>query len=420
MKKKKVDLRISTRMAEEVCAFYGCTSPSEALTQCVKDALLKHTMHTRRKRHWTPEQTLAFVEQDKARKDQRVSLYLNEAVMESLRGYYCDRAYITDAAVVRCCVYDALNGAVTDWRLKSTDKIFYMVGQKNPQMQAFLNECFADIRNIYRIDGYAEPFTGTANVLLHTAELDAELLSDNSVDLVNLLRIIRDFPYEFKAELLSLDTDRSAVKKYRTDLLSPPCLKAPQSALLRRAAMFWVCRYFSHYGQGMGYRAVAPDAMMKKLDVIHGISERLREVDIKKRDALYFARTLANEADQFLIYFDAPYICSEEYYKHNNAKRQAFSAHTALRNRVQELRTHHICVLNYRITVSASMNKKGISDETLRRKLDQLYLNRGFHFKLKRLKNTNEQIEILLATVPFCGSQPYTTALAETEVICNA
>lgn len=420
MKKKKVDLRIDTQMAKEVCAFYGCTSPSKALKKCVKDAVLKHTMHTKKKRFWTPEQTLAFVVQDETPKDQKVSLYLKPKVMNFLRAYYCPTAYITNAAVIRCCVYDALNGAATDWHLKSKESVFYMVGQKNPQMQTLLNECFADIRNKSHIDGYAEPFTGTANVLLHTAESDTELLSDNSVDLVNLLRIIRDFPYEFKAILLSIDTDRSAFEKYGTILQSPPSLKAPQSALIHRAALFWICRYFSHFGRGNSYRASSHTAFMKKLDAIYGISERLQGVAIKKRDALYFSRMLLEHAEHFLIYFDAPYICSEEHYKQNNAKRKAFFAHTAMRNRVQELRTRHICALSYRITASASMKQKGITDERLRRELDRLYLNRGFHFKLKRLKNTNGQIEILLATVPFCGSQPYTTALAEKEVICNA
>lgn len=420
MIKKKVDLRISRQMAAEVCAFYGCIRLSEALQNSVRDAVLKHTMHTRNKRHWTPAETLALVEQDKNPKTQRVSVYLEEVVLEFLREYYCPKAYITDATTIRCCVYDTLNGAVTDWHLKPTDSVFYMVGQKNPQMQSLLNECFKDIHSVYRIDGYAEPFAGTANVLLHTGESDAEFLNDNSADLVNLLRTIRDYPYEFKAELLSMGTEHSDFDTYKKELEKPLHLKSPKSASIHRAALLWICRYCSNYGQGKHYRAITPDAVMKKLDSIYGISERLQGVDIKKRDALYFSRTLRDEAENFLIYFDAPYICSEKHYKHNNAKRKVFSAHTALRNRVQELRTRHICFLSYRITSSKSMKKKGISDEILCRELDRLYLNRGFHYRLKRLKNAKGQIEILLATEPFCESHPYNTALTETEVICNA
>lgn len=420
MKKGKVDLRISTQKAEEICRYCGCTRLSEALQNSVRDAVLKHTMHTQNKRHWTPAETLALVEQDKNPKTQRVSVYLEKVVLEFLREYYCPNACMTNTAAINCCVYDTLNGAVTDWHLKAKDSVFYMVGQKNPQMQSFLNECFEDIHSVYRIDGYAEPFAGTANVLLHTGESDAEFLNDNSADLVNLLRTIRDNPYELKAELLSLDTNRSAFGTYREELRKPLHLKASKSTLLRRAALFWLCRYLSYYGREDSYKATSRTAFMKKLDAIYGISMRLRGVDIKKRDALYFSQTLLDDAENFLIYFDAPYICSEEHYKQNNAKRKTFSGHTALRNRVQELRTRHICILSYRITSSKSMKEKGIDDETICRELDRLYLNRGFHFRLKRLKNTKGQIEILISTVPFCESHPYTTALSEREVIYHA
>lgn len=169
MRNKKVDLRISTQMAEKVCAFYGCTKLSEALQHCIKDAVLKHTMHTQNKRHWTPAETLKSVEQDRKPKTQRVSIYIEDVVLEFLRAYYSPDAYITYTAVIFCCVYDTLNGAATDWHLKPTDSIFYMVGQKNPQMQSFLNECFKDINSIYCVDGYAEPFADTANVLPLTA-----------------------------------------------------------------------------------------------------------------------------------------------------------------------------------------------------------------------------------------------------------
>ncbi|MCM1267484.1 MAG: DNA adenine methylase [Bacteroidales bacterium] len=358
-----------------------------------------------------------MVMRDTTPKNQRFSVYIEEEVLNFLRGYYCEKAYISDALTIRCCAFDVLHNAVTDWTLQNTEKIFYMVGQKNPEMLDFLNDCFDDIRSVYRIDGYAEPFTGTANVLLHAAEADAEFINDNSTDLVNLLRVIRDYAYELKVMLIKLSVNTQTFNSLNVKLQEHFCLKSSKSARIQRAVAFFFCRYITHYGAGTSYNGVSPASYLKKLDSIYSLSQRLQGVDIKKRDALYFAKVLMEDAETYLIYFDAPYICSEEYYKKNNAKHTAFSAHTALRNRVLELRQRHICVLSYRITSSESMKKRGINDETLQKKLDRLYLNRGFHYRLKPLKRTNEQVEILIATVPFTGSRPYTDPLAETEVM---
>lgn len=416
MKNGKTDIRISCKMSEEICAYYGTNKLSEAVQHCIKDVVLKHAIHTQNKRHWSPEQTLKKMEQDKTPKDKRVSVYIKKESLEFLRSYYCRRAYITDTVTIRCCIYDVLNSAVNDRELQSSDTIFFMVGQKNARMQEFLNGCFNDIRSVYRIDGYAEPFAGTANVILHSNESDAEFASDNSVDLINLLRVIRDCPYELKTELMCLEIDKASFDNLKITLQKSFLLKSSKSVLIQRAVAFYFCRYASHYGKGESYRKISSESYMRKLDSIYPLSQRLQGVDIKKRDALYFSKTLMKDAENFLIYFDAPYICSEEHYVQNNARHQAFSAHIALRNRIQELRHHHICVLSYRITTSKSMKKKGISDEMLQRKLDSLYLNRGFHYKLRQFNKAKGQIEILLSTVPFAGSHPYTLPLTETEV----
>lgn len=417
MKHGKADVRIGQNMQELICTFYETDNPAEALKRCIQDAFMKHALHIKKRRHWLPAKTLDMVMQDKAPKSRRFSVYVEEEVLEFLRTYYSPEAYISDALTIRCCVYDVLHGAVTDWTLQNSEKILYMIGQKNPEMQDFLNTCFDDLRSVYRIDGYAEPFTGTANVLLHTAESDAEFINDNSLDLVNLLRVIRDYPYELKISLTKLDINRQTFNTLKVKLQENFFLKSSKNTRIQRAVAFFFCRYITHYGAGTSYKGVSSAMYKKKLDIIHSLSLRLQDVDIKKSDALYFSKVLMEEAENYLIYFDAPYICSEEYYTKNNAKHTVFSAHTALRNRVLELRQHHICVLSYRITASKSMKKRGIYDETLQKKLDRLYLNQGFHYRLKPLKRTNEQVEILLATVPFSGSRPYTAPLTEVEVM---
>ena len=277
-------------------------------------------------------------------------------------------------------------------------------------------ESFDDIRNIHRVDGYAEPFCGTANVLLHTNESDAEFLNDNSVDLINMLRVIQKYPDELRLNLLLVPLSIDNFNTSKKVLEQPFTLKAKKAEQITRATAFYFCRYASVFGKGDYFKnKISTDGYHRRLDTIYPLSCRLQDVDIKKRDALYFAQTLSEEAENMLVYFDAPYLGTEEYYKINNRKQMIFSAHTALRNRVEKLRQKNICLLSYRITVPDSMRDNNIAVYKLRDRLDKLYLNQGFYFRLKKFNKT-EQIEILISTVPFSGAHPYTTPMTELEV----
>lgn len=292
-----------------------------------------------------------------------------------------------------------------------------MVGQKNADMQDFLNESFDDIRSSYRIDGYAEPFCGTANVLLHTNESDVEFLNDNSVDLVNLLRVIQKYPDELRLNLLLAPLNINTFNTFKKALEQPFALKTKKSEQIARATAFYFCRYASVFGKGDYLKSkISADGYHRRLDTLYPLSCRLQDVDIKKRDALYFAQTLSEEAENMLVYFDAPYLGTEEYYKINNRKQMVFSAHTALRNRVEKLRQKNICLLSYRITTPACKCKKNNADYNLRDRLDELYLNQGFWYRFKKYNNNKEQVEILISIVPFCGAHPYTTPMTDLEV----
>ena len=417
MRGKKCTIRTFSQTINQLCEYYNTTDVSLAFRCCVQDCILQQVLFTKNKRRITPAQTLKIVTKHKksTRTNTRLSIRLPRQAVDFLQDYYNAKS-ITET--LHCCIHDVLEQVALDCSLKGTDKVMYMVGQKNVGMQDFLNKNFDDIRSIYRIDGYAEPFCGTANVLLHTTETDAEFLNDNSIDLVNLLRVIQKYPYELRLNLLLTPLNKDIFDDYKKLLEQPFTLKAKKSEQIARATMFYFCRYASVFGKGESFkRKHSIDGFRRRLDTIYPLSLRLQGVDIKKRDALYFAGTLCEDAENFLIYFDAPYLCSEEHYKVNNRKRTAFSSHVALRNRVTELRQKNICLLSYRITASDSMKKKGIEDADLQDILDKLYLNQGFWYKLKKFDNKKEQIEILISTVPFCGAKPYTTPMSEVEVM---
>ncbi|MCM1209911.1 MAG: hypothetical protein NC309_13400 [Ruminococcus sp.] len=100
----------------------------------------------------------------------------------------------------------------------------------------------------------------------------------------------------------------------------------------------------------------------------------------------------------------------------NNQKRAAFKAHRSLRNQAEKLReAGHICLLSYRITAGKTQPES--AGRQIRKHLDDLYMNRGFYYIPNPLENPKGQIEILLSTVPFDDSKPYTSPLTEKEVV---
>lgn len=417
MRNKKITIRTFSETINQLCDYYHTTEVSLALQHCVQDCILQQALFTKNKRRMTPAQTLEVVKKEKksTHTDARLSVRLPKQAVDFLQTYYGAKS-ITDTLL--CCIHDVLNHVAYNLSLKGTDKIVYMVGQKNAGMQDFLNESFDDIRSNYRVDGYAEPFCGTANVLLHTSESDVEFLNDNSVDLVNLLRTIQRYPDELRLNLLLTPLSIDTFNTFKKTLKQPFALKAKKAEQIARATAFYFCRYASVFGKGESFKSkTSADGYHRRLDSIYPLSQRLQGVDIKKRDALYFAEILSEEAENLLVYFDAPYLRSEEHYKVNNRKRMAFSAHAALRNRVEKLREKNLCLLSYRITASDSMKKKGIKDADLQVILDRLYLNQGFYYRLKKFDNKKEQVEILISTVPFFGAEPYITPMSEVEVV---
>jgi len=201
MRNKKFTIRTFSETINQLCEHYNTTDVSWALRRCVQDSILQQALFTKNKRRMTPTQTLESIMKHKksAHTDTRKSVRLPKQAVDFLQTYYGAKS-ITDTLL--CCIHDVLNHVTYNLPLKGTDKIVYMVGQKNAGMQDFLNESFDDLRSNYRVDGYAEPFCGTANVLLHTSKSDAEFLNDNSVDLVNLLRTIQRYPDELRLNLL--------------------------------------------------------------------------------------------------------------------------------------------------------------------------------------------------------------------------
>ena len=408
MNTKKVTLRLSSTTTQALLDKYQTASFSDALQKCIKDSILHHTFFTKNKRRCTPKKTLQRVRTENLPLTERKSVRINKDALDFLQNYYGVNLSISE--VLRCCITDVLHDVGKPQKLKPSNNLFYMAGQKNPQMQEILNGCFNSLKTKHKFSGYVEPFTGTANVLLHKPErLKREWLNDNSVYLVNVLSVLRDYPLELILAVWKRGYSKATFNMNKAMLKGRFSFKEKKATLISRAAAFYFNRYASHYGDGKSYKKkMKQDTFQHKLDTIGILSERLQNTQIKKRDALYYCKTLKGISDH-LIYFDSPYIGSEEYYRENNSKGIIFSSHTALRNRVEQLRRKNICVISYRTTASDSMRQNGITDEYVRHTLNRLFCGKDYHYiTTPYIKG---QIEIVIATVPFEGSTPFNQPL---------
>lgn len=97
--------------------------------------------------------------------DTRISIRIDIDILEYVKTYYSTDSQTT---AILCCIFDVLNNIAENHTLTPRYSIIYMLGQKNPQMQEFLNSIFDEIKSNNTIERYIEPFTGTANVLLHS------------------------------------------------------------------------------------------------------------------------------------------------------------------------------------------------------------------------------------------------------------
>lgn len=416
---KKISIRLSEVTLKTLLERYNTNSITTAIRSCLDDAINTQLLAGgKKRRRLTPSQTLDIVKKEKHTSTIPYSVYIDADITTHLKDYYGTNC-ISEA--IRCAIYDVLNNTGKELCIKPHNKIFYMLGQKNDDMVKWLNPIFAEATSTYALSSYLEPFAGTANVLLHSEKSETETINDFSYDLINLHRVIKNYPANLKLSLSqpSIISDiEGSFTNFREQLDEMTIPKRRTKELeLKRAVAFFFCRYFSHYGDGTYFNEKSSEQYLSNLDYIYQFSKRFNNVHIKKGDAIYRLKTFTDRSNS-LIYIDAPYINTEQYYKVNleNKNKEVFSSHTTLRNTVEKLRANNVCLLSYRTTASASALKKNKNAENvIRDTLDELYLGRGYFYALKKLKKG--QIEILISTHKLSGFIAYETSLISKEVL---
>ena len=419
LEKGKFSIRASPRTLNQLRVHFEAYSYSEGelIQTCIMDAILNQMFYSKSKRKRTAEETRKLVSTYTESRDCVVHFRLEHAAIDFICDFYFDDSHynlkpsITTA--ILCCIADVCDDVALDDQLTLKDKLMYMIGQKNETMLKFLKESFQSLYPKYPIKGYAELFCGTANVLLHMDKMNVEFLNDNSDDLIALLRTIKEYPYLFKVALWQLELSRDTfvyAKNYTKEHQTTESLLSN----VEYFAYFWFKRYTSLRGTGHTFSySNSLVAYREHLDIISPISKRLENVTLKNNDAIYFGNYLHKELKikDYIVYIDSPYIFTESYYKINRKDNSVFNGHLRLRNLVEKFRDNgNYAFVSYRITVSETMKNKGITSEKICKRLDTLYCNRGFYYRLQPLPKG--QVEILLCTVNFHNSIKYDTPLA--------
>lgn len=367
---------------------------------------------------------------DHNKMDVRISFRLSDEMCIAFEDYYGKTDNLSFA--LRCAIRDLLSNNRRPKQLAPTEKVRCMIGQKNDEMTKLLKEIFNDIATRRTICGYHEPFTGTANVYLHVDTKCTAMLNDNSKQGCNLLNVIKLYPVKLKEEILSLTISEDGFKRAKEELkhIKTTC----KSKKIRAAALFFFLCNCSVRAKAESYSE--KESFLEMLDAISVEHERLQNAEIKNSNALYYLNKLTNTTNQ-LIYCDPPYLGTEAYYRNQNSKNEVFTSHKSLCNKVIELSKNNVCIVSYRVTASKGMawnnipskkkptkSKKNFRirqekrkvEKKIKRQLDSLYLNKGFHIAFKTLKRTKHQVEIILSSEPFAGSKPYTSPLYKKEV----
>lgn len=161
-------------------------------------------------------------------------------------------------------------------------------------------------------DSYAEPFAGSAAVLLNKPRSPLEAINDLSGDVVNLFRQLRDRPEEL---IYAIKWTPWAAEEY--DLAKTPAddpLERARRFYLRcwasirpfdETASFRRQKVLSRGRNGDSSPMTAAAHQFMRVKHLHGIADRLRGVTIEQIDALEFV-DLYGQPDA-LLYLDPPY-----------------------------------------------------------------------------------------------------------------
>lgn len=304
-------------------------------------------------------------------------------------------------------------------------------GNKSGNIGDWVVDIIEDIRNEHKCDKYSSVLCGTANEALHMPEYIDEYLNDNDKYMINLLTVIKNRPFDLIAKMTEVPVNKETHEKYLNmiyDSGDTPVKfhydKNKERTLEK--AMGYLYLYLTAFWENpKSFNSNCKDGVIKnRIPIIASAAIRLQHTILKRTDCERFIKNLIKDhedLDDFILYFDFPYIGTENYYhtskiqsegktnetneKNEEIKNLCLKLHTKFKKVVDKaIEAKAIVVISYRVTVG---KKSLLKEDDVREILDSLYSGQQFFIDFKRPKRRNKQIEVIISNVRFKKSTEY-------------
>lgn len=254
---------------------------------------------------------------------------------------------------------------------------------------------------------YAEPFTGTTSVFCH---LDTEFnnyeLNDLNSRTLNFIKVIQNFPYEFKLHLSMLKCNKDVFSNIKEH--SKKCNNNFKNKIEDALCFFFLnyCSFRNNHSSFRFEKEMYRPSQIKYLQTIKKIDhfhQKYEGVKITKSNAFYFIEKHIDCSDM-LLYVDSPYPYTEHYYKcKNTPKKQKPFNHKKLAELLCAFKGNF--VYSCRTTFSLGNQKKGFPNYEMVRTIDKLYKGKNLYYM--DIPYCNKQIERVITNFYFDGAKKY-------------
>lgn len=298
-------------------------------------------------------------------------------------------------------------------------------GNKSGNIGDWVVDIIEDIRNEHKCDKYSSVLCGTANEALHMPEYIDEYLNDNDKYMINLLTVIKNRPFDLIAKMTEVPVNKETHEKYLNMIYdsgdTPVKFYSDRNKeRTLEKAMGYLYLYLTAFRQNpKSFNSRCTDGVIKnRIPTIVSAAIRLQHTILKRTDCERFIKNLIKDhedLDDFILYFDFPYIGTENYYhtskiqsegktnetneKNEEIKNLCLKLHTKFKKVVDKaIEAKAIVVISYRVTVG---KKSLLKEDDVREILDSLYSGQQFFIDFKRPNRRNKQIEAVISNVRF-------------------
>ncbi len=291
-------------------------------------------------------------------------------------------------------------------------KLFNVLGSKwDKRLQSAIKQIVNSAGITWKLS--IETCAGSLGILSNFQCAKTEIINDDDADKVNLFLSIKNHACEFKCKCLQFDCSKESFEQMKTKYFP-----LDKKCNVDRAVQFFLLNFFSVRNSGHTFNEKTPKTLLKRLESVLPLSERLKEVIITEKDIFDVIRKYRKESSA-LFFIDPIYLDANVYQSRvirastSHGTGFSWQEHARLAKELGKIKGNFIYFC--RITVSRHKDKNGNiidASDTLRNadielhgKIDDLYWDRGFYYL--DIPMDNGTIERIITNFSFNGSTYY-------------